>query len=179
MWFPFVPLGISSQNVPFHHLFYWMHILEYYILYVTVGVLSFLGFLGGMLVFVFFAECKIILGDFFCVVNSTISIIVILELFWEGIWLVVCFMVKGFCISVLFDGHNFVDSTVSGGVTNLNYSNKFTQKKHLNKLYYHCKQESQSNKFWIYLWYCFVNCFVLIIMLLLCNKTFPQRCPRH
>ena len=26
-------------------------------------------------------------------------------------------MVKGFCISVLFDGHKSVDSAVSGGVT--------------------------------------------------------------
>ena len=28
--FPFVPLGISLQNVPFHHLFYWTQILDYY-----------------------------------------------------------------------------------------------------------------------------------------------------
>ena len=26
-------------------------------------------------------------------------------------------MLKGFCISVLFDGHNSIDSAVSGGVT--------------------------------------------------------------
>ena len=26
-------------------------------------------------------------------------------------------MLKGFCISVLFDGHNSIDSGVSGGVT--------------------------------------------------------------
>ena len=56
-----------------------------YISIVTVGVVSFLGFLGGMLVFPFFAECKILSGDFFCGVRSTISIIVIFELFWEGI----------------------------------------------------------------------------------------------
>ena len=48
---------------------------------VAVDVLLFLGFLDGMSVFAFFAECKI----YFCGVNSTISIIFILELFWEGI----------------------------------------------------------------------------------------------
>ena len=52
---------------------------------VTVGVVSFLGFLGSMLVFPFFAQCNILSGDFFCGVNSTISTIVILELFWEDI----------------------------------------------------------------------------------------------
>ena len=52
---------------------------------VTVGVVSFLSFLGGMLVFAFFPESQILSDDFFCGVSSTIFIIVILELFWEGI----------------------------------------------------------------------------------------------
>ena len=44
-----------------------------------------LGFSWWFVIFAFFAECQILSGDFFCGVNSTISIIFTLELFWEGI----------------------------------------------------------------------------------------------
>lgn len=71
-----------------------------------------------MWVFAFFVECRIWSGNCFPGVISTISIIVILGLFYEDMrhLSVVYFTVKEFCTSRLF-GHNCIDSTVYGGVT--------------------------------------------------------------
>ena len=72
-WHLFVKCAISSSILLNAHF-------RLYISIVTVGVASFLGFLGCMLVFPFFAECKILSGDFFCGVNSTVFLSL---LFWS------------------------------------------------------------------------------------------------